>query len=176
MIDQYIKKLKIFDLEFESSFYYIQKDYIVEKIKFNNRTLYSKFEKIERFTPSLLVQQHLNREIIVGVPLIVEKSRVDYIVLEYIDDRQLIFLIRHILKLIGIRGYQTYRGAKNIIQTFISTKGLDIEDIFYLLDRINQFLVEKNIHKCRVLPSKNIPKELNIATLPIDRLDLERGL
>jgi len=43
MIDQYIKKLKIFDLEFESSFYYIQRDYIVEKIKFNNRTFYSKF-------------------------------------------------------------------------------------------------------------------------------------
>jgi len=33
MIDQYIKRLQIFDLEFESSFYYIQRDYMVEKIK-----------------------------------------------------------------------------------------------------------------------------------------------
>jgi len=58
------------------------------------------------------------------VPLILRDS-IDYIVLEYIDDRQLIFLIRHILKLMGLENYKTYKGVKGIIQTFISTKGFE---------------------------------------------------
>jgi len=168
MIEQYTKRLKIFDLEFNSNFYYIQKDYIVERIKFNNRTFYSKFEKIERFNTSLLVQQHLNREIVVGTPLIL-RDRVDYILLEYLEDRQLIFLIRHILKLMEIEEFYTYRGVKDIVQTFISTKNLNIEEIYYLIDKINQFLVERNIYKYRILPNRDIPKEYNIATLPIER-------
>jgi len=57
------------------------------------------------------------------VPLIL-RDRIDYVVLEYIDDRQLIFLIRHILKLMGLENYKTYKGAKGIIQTFISIRVL----------------------------------------------------
>ncbi len=168
MIDQSTKNLRIFDLEFSSRFYYIQKESIAEQIKFNNRTFYSRFKKIERFNTSLLVQQHLNREIVVGAPLLTEE-RVDYILLEYIDDGQLIFLIKHILKLMEIDSYQIYRGVKDVIQTFISTKDLEFDEVYYLVDGINQFLVERNVHKCRVFPNKNLPKEYNIVNLPLER-------
>ncbi len=93
------------------------------------------------------------------MPLILG-DRVDYVVLEYIDDMQLIFLVRHILKLIGIENYQTYRGVKGLIQTFISTKGFNIQDVYYLVDRINQFLVERNIHRCRVYQVKMFQKSI----------------
>ncbi len=77
----------------------------------------------------------------------------------------------------GLENYKTYKGVKGIIQTFISTKGFNIQDIYYLVDEINQFLVERNIHRCKVLPNKNVPREYNITTLPMDRFNhLKRGL
>jgi len=172
MTDQYINKLKIFNLEFRSSFYYIQRDFIVKKFKFKNRTFYSKFEKIERFNSSLLVQQHLNREITIGAPLILDE-KIDYIVLEYLEDRQLIYQIRHILKLIGVDNHFSYKGVKpQTILTFISTKSLKKEESLYLIERLNQFLVEKNIHRCRVLPNITLPDWYNIITLPIEKLEI----
>jgi len=75
-------KIQTNDLEFNSEYFYIKKESIVEKITFNNRTFYSKFKKYKTPISTTLFNQHQSNEISLALPLI-EKDFVNYIVIEY---------------------------------------------------------------------------------------------
>jgi len=165
-------KIKIFDLEFESEFYYIQRDSIVEKIKFNNRTFYSKFEKINTPATPLLIEQHLNKEFVIALPLITNNS-VNYIVLEYKEDdnNHFFYLLKHLLKSLYITEFFTYKGVHDgVIQIFIPIKDLTLEEAFNKTEEIKQILDFKLIKRCKILPDRNLPENYNKITLPIKKM------
>jgi hypothetical protein len=162
-------KIEIFDLEFNSKFYYIQRESIVDKIKFNNRTIYSKFEKIDEPPSNLLIKQHLNRELTIALPLI-RDNRAEYIVLEYKkeDNKQFYFLLKYILKLLYIEKFYTYESAKNgDIQIFIPVKGMSLEGVYEEIKKIERVLEVKSSKRCKITPDINLPLEYNQVTLPI---------
>jgi hypothetical protein len=165
-------KIKIFDLEFDADFYYIQRDSIVETIKVNNRTFYSKFEKIDTPPTPLLIKQHLNRDFIVALPLVTNNS-INYIVLEYRDDESnhFFYILKYLLKSLYITEFYTYRGVQEgLIQTFIPIKGLTLEDTYKEIEKIKQILDFKLIKRYKILPDKNLPENYNKITLPIKKM------
>ncbi len=165
-------KIKIFDLEFDTNFYYIQRDSIVDKIKFNNRTFYSKFEKIDTPPTPLLIEQHLNREFTIALPLITD-NHINYIVLEYEKDKNSHFyhLLKHLLKSLYITNFYTYESSKeNLIQIFIPIKYNSITDVYKEVEKIKQILEIKSSKRCKILPDKNLPKNYNKITLPIKKM------
>ncbi len=165
-------KVKIFDLEFNSNFYYIQKDLIVEKIKFANRTLYSKFKKVEEPPTSLLIKQHLQKELIVALPLITN-NLVNYIVLEYEKEETNHFyhLLKYLLKSIYIEKFYTYQSIKEKhIQIFIPVKNMSIESVYKEIIKIKQILESNSSKRCKILPNRNLPINYNKITLPIKKM------
>ncbi|NOZ91370.1 MAG: DUF1882 domain-containing protein [Epsilonproteobacteria bacterium] len=164
-------KIQIFDLEFDTEFYYIQRDSIVDKIKFNNRTFYSKFEKIETPPTPMLIKQHLNREFTIALPLI-NDNHINYIVLEYEkeENNHFYYLLKHLLKSLYITNFYTYESRDNLIQIFIPIKDISIKETYKEIEKIKQILELKSSKRCKILPDENLPKNYNKITLPIKKM------
>jgi uncharacterized protein YlbG (UPF0298 family) len=165
-------RVKIFDLEFDSNFYYIQKESIVEKIKFANRTLYSKFQRVDESPTPLLIKQHLQKELTVALPLI-NDNLVNYIVLEYERDESNRFyhLLKYLLKSISIENFYSYQSRKErYIQIFIPVNGLDIDRVYEEVANIEQILEVNSSKRCKILPNRELPMIYNKITLPIKKM------
>ena len=160
--------MKVFDLEFPVDHYYIKRSSIVEKISFNNRTFYAKFERIEEVPSPLLLSQHLKRQYTIALPLVTE-GHTNYLVIEYKGEEYQRFyhLIKHLFKTLEVDDYYIYQGKdKERLQIFIAVDKLNLEDAQRQLDMYSDALKSKMVKKWRTLPSLNLPKEYNIVTLP----------
>jgi hypothetical protein len=165
-------KIELFDLAFDADFYYLQRETIVERITFDNRTLYSRFEKIEESPTPLLINQHLHRELTVALPL-VQNNMVDYIVLSYEreEDNRFFHLIKHLLKSLKIELFYTYESSKkNHIQIFIPKKHLNLQEAYKQIEKIQQMIELKSSKRCKILPNKNLPVKYNKISLPIKKM------
>lgn len=164
--------IKIFDLEFNSNHFYIERTSIVEKIVFNNRTFYSKYEKcIPPLTPTLL-EQHYKSEITLALPLI-ENHMVNYLVIEYDQDdwKQFHALIKHLFKSLSITDHFSYRNHhKNLLQIFISKPETPLEAAYKIAENIKLNLEFKSKKSYRIFPNKNLPESYHIITLPSKKL------
>jgi len=161
---------RYFDLKFNCDLYYILRDSIVETLKFNNRTIYSKFERIDEPPSTLLIAQHLNGELKVALPLI-QDGRVNYILLEYQKEEgnRFYYLLKHTLKSLYIEEFYTYLSAKNgYIQIFIPVENIPLESAYELVERIDRELETKFSKRCKIIPNRNLPPEYSLALLPID--------
>lgn len=161
-------KIELFDLEFNSECFYIQKKSIVEKVTFNNRTFYSKFEKYPSPPNTTLLKQHENNEISLAISLI-EKDLINYIVIEYQQaDWELFYsLLKHLLKSLNIDSFQAYRNInKELFQLFIPRDKIELEVAYREVENIRHHLELKSKKNYKIYPNKNLPKNFNIITLP----------
>ncbi len=165
-------KITIFDLHFDVDSYYIKRDSIVDKITFNNRTLYSKYEKIALAPTKLLINQHLNRELIVAVPLI-SNNTTNYIVIEYEKEssNRFYYLLKQILKSLYIEKFYTYESSKkNHVQIFIPFENFTLEQAYEIIEKIEYTIEFKANKRCKILPHKHFPEIYNKITLPIKKM------
>jgi len=164
--------LKVFDLEFDVKHYYIKRSTIVEKITFNNRTFYAKFERIEDSLTPLVLEQHFQREYTIAVPLMKE-GMTDYLVIEYKDAEYQRFyhLVKHLFKTINLTDYGIYKGKdEQRLQVFIRVNKLSLEEADVQLQKLSDALNEKMIKRWKTLPSFDLPESYNIITLPYKKL------
>ncbi|DAB39605.1 MAG TPA: hypothetical protein CFH81_05065 [Sulfurovum sp. UBA12169] len=162
------KAIKVFSLSLFDDFYYIKRNAIVEKITFNNRTFYAKFERINAPLTPLLFQQHLNKEYTIAVPLL-KNNRTNYLVLEYKGEehQRFIPLVKHLLKTLDIGIYCFFQGKnEEKIQAFIEVENITLEEADKILLKISDALKTKLTKKWKCLPSSSLPEAYNIVTLP----------
>jgi hypothetical protein len=165
-------KITILDLEFSSEYFYIQKKSIVERISFNNRTFYSKFEKHQEDISNSLLKQHDNNEITLAVSL-VERDFVNYIVIEYQQDDWNVFysLLKHLLKSLEIEHFQAYLNTdKELFQVFIPRDKEALNIVYKEVENIKNLLELKSKKSYKIYPNKNLPKNFNIITLPTQKV------
>lgn len=166
-------KIKLLDLEFTTEHFYLQQKSIVERITFNNRTFYSKFQRQEGdITPEML-QQHQNQELSLAIPLIKTNNCIDYIVIEYQqqDWKAFYSLLKHLLKSLHIdEPLAYYNEKKEIFQLFIPQTNLDLEVSYKEVENIKHHLELKYKKSYKIYPNKNLPKNFNIITLPIQKV------
>ena len=165
-------KITIDDLEFNSEYFYVQSKSIVEKISFNNRTFYSKYEKI--FTPltSILLKQYQDDALTLALPLI-EGERVNYLVIEYLQEDWKTFqaLVVHLFKTLNITEYVMYQNPKKeLLQIFISRKNTPLERAYEEIEEIKNLLELKSKKSYKLYPNKNLPKNYNIITFPLQKI------
>ncbi len=166
-------KIAILDLEFCVNHFYIQKSSIVEKIIFNNRTFYSKFEEVKTNLTSILMQQHLNNEITLAVPLIEESNIVNYLVIEYHQEdwNQFHSLLKYLLKSLNIDNYSCYFNSKKMLfQLFIPRENIALETAYNQVENIKHHLEIKSKKSYKIYPNRFLPKNYNIITLPTKKL------
>lgn len=165
-------KIELLDLAFTAEHFYLQRESIVEKIIFNNRTFYSKFEvQSGEITPEI-VQKHLNHQLSLALSLIKENDCVDYLVIEYQQEdwRAFYALLKHLLKSLGIQTpLAYYNNDKKLFQLFISKTNLHIEVAYKEVENIKHHLELKYKKSYKIYPNKNLPKNFNIITLPTQK-------
>jgi len=165
-------KIKLLDLEFSNDHFYIQTDSIVEKIVFNNRTFYSKFEKVTTKLTPFLLEQHLNNALTLAVSM-VEDEKVNYIVIEYYQEDWLMFysLLKHLFKSLEITNYTSYQNFNhNLFQIFIPQSTISLESAYIKVEKIKHLLELKSKKSYKIYPNKFLPKNQNIITLPTKKL------
>lgn len=165
-------KIQIDDLEFNSDYFYIQGDTIVEKIIFNNRTFYSKYKKITTPLNKKLIEQYKKDELSLALPLI-EDDMVNYLVIEYYqEDWQSFYsLIKHLFKTLDINDYVAYKNPnKELLQIFILRSNTPLNSAYEEVDKIKQTLELKSKKSYRIFPNRNSPKNYNIITFPLNIL------
>ena len=164
--------MKIFDLTFDTDHYYIKRSSIVERIAFDNRTFYAKFERIDEPLTPLLWQQHQDRQYTIAVPLLKENTT-DYLVIEYKGDEYQRFyhLVQHLFQTLGITDYHIYQGKdEERVQVFIEVDHLSLEEADAKLTQLSDALKQKMSKKWKCLPSLMLPEAYNIVTLPYKSL------
>lgn len=165
-------KIELLDLTFNREYFYIQKESIVEKITFNNRTFYSKFEKTTTTIDSALLEQHYANKISLAIPLI-ENDLIDYIVIEYQqnDWKSFYSLLQHLLKSLDILTFFSYYNIeKELFQLFIPKNKIKLDLIYQEVENIKHLLELKSKKSYKIYPNKNLPKNLNIITLPTQKV------
>ena len=165
-------KIELLDLEFNGQYFYIQKESVVEKVTFNNRTFYSKFEKYPLPIETNILQQHKNNDITLAVSLI-EEDCSNYIVIEYQQEDWNVFhaLLKHLLKSLNIFTFQAYINShKNLFQLFIPREKIELELIYGEVENIKHLLELKAKKSYKIYPNKNLPKNFNIITLPTKKV------
>ena len=166
--------MKVFDLAFFVEHYYIKRSKIVEKIPFNNRTFYAKFERIEEPLSSLVLEQHFNRQYTIALPLL-KNNKTNYLVIEYKGEEHQRFyhLVKHLFKTISVDDYYIYQGKDATrVQVFIPVNHLSLEEADQQLNIYSEALKEKMTKKWKTLPSINLPEAYNIVTLPYNHIML----
>jgi hypothetical protein len=152
-------------------YYYIKRPSIVKKISFDNRTFYSKFERIDEPLSDLVISQHLAGDYTVAIPLI-EDNKIDKLVIEYKGSNSMRFyhLSNHILKTLNITKYSHYRGAKDDkITLIISVDRLPIDEAYSIVNRVSDALSSKMTKEWKSLPDISLPNEYNILVLPYEQ-------
>ena len=165
-------KIQIDDLSFNSDYFYIQSDMIVEKIIFNNRTFYSKYKKVETPLTEEIIEQYKKNELTLALPLI-EKDRVNYLVIEYYqEDWQSFYsLIKHLFQTLDIHNHVAYKNPnKELLQIFIQHRQMTLNSAYEEVEKIKQTLELKSKKSYRIFPNKNSPKSYNIITFPLNIL------
>ena len=160
--------IKVFDLEFTTDHYYIKRPSIVEQIKFDNRTFYAKFERIDEPLTSLVVKQHLDRQYIIAVPLL-NDGHTDYLVMEYKGEeyQRFIPLVKHLFHTMKISHYHIYQGKdEEKVQVFIKVNALGLEEANRQLEEISENLKQKLTKRWKCLPLLSLPEAYNIVTIP----------
>lgn len=165
-------KIQINDLEFNSEYFYVKTNTIVEKVTFNNRTFYSKFQKYKMPISSDFFEGYQNNGITLALPL-VEKDFVNYIVIEYQQDDWNLFysLLRHLLKSLKIENFQAYtNNRKELFQLFIPRNNIELTLAYKEVQSIKNLLELKSKKSYKIYPNPNLPKNFNIITLPTKKI------
>ena len=169
--------MKVFDLEIFDTHYYIKRESIVAKIPFGNRTLYSKYQRIDTPLTQHLIQKHQNYRETVAIPLL-HNARTNYLLMEYTGERHQHFyhLVTHLLSMLHIADYQIYQGRdEEHLQLFVAVDNLPLLDAEAQLLAISNTLEQKLTKQWRCLPSSQLPDEYNIAELPYKRLSTHQS-
>ncbi len=158
-------------LNLNSFHYYVKRRSIVEKITFNHRTFYAKFERIDEPLTDTVVSQHLNRQYTIAVGLL-DQDRINNLVLEYRGEKPARFYhtSKHVLHALQIKDYIYYEGKnKNYLQLFIPVDTLTLTEADEVVQKISDELERRLTKEWKCFPDKSLPECYNIVTLPYQK-------
>ena len=155
-------------MKIDTPYYFVKRSAIVEKITFNYRTLYAKFERIDEPLNDTLISQHLDREYTIAIPLIQDENT-NYLLIEYRGTNPSKFhhLSRYIISKMPLNTPIYLQGKKeNYIQLYIPVDNLDIKEAEDILEMISNQLSSKLTKEWKLFPNSSLPPSYNIAILP----------
>ena len=117
---------------------------------------------------SLLLNQHLDRQYIIAVPLL-KDDHTNYLVLEYKGEEHQRFyhLVKHLFHTLDIENYHIYQGKdEEKVQVFIEVDNIPLQEAELQLQALSLALKQKLTKKWKCLPSASLPEDYNIVTLP----------
>ena len=155
-------------LHLNLSRYYVKRRLIVEKITFNHRTFYAKFEQVNEPLTDTVFSQHLDRHYTIAASLL-DQGKTNNLILEYRGSEPSRFYhnSKHLMHTLDIETYQYYEGKKrDYLLLFIPIETLTLEKADETVHKISDALEMRLTKEWKCFPDKTLPEPYNIITLP----------
>jgi len=155
-------------LKLDRSHYYVKRRSIVEKITFNHRTFYAKFEKINEPLSDTVISQHFNHQYIIAAPLMTN-GKTSYLVIEYrgLEPSRFYHTGKYVMQTLQINDYTFFEGKKHhYIQLFIPVDELPLDEASRSIQKISDALETRLPKEWKCFPDNTLPESYNIITLP----------
>jgi len=155
-------------LKLERDHYYVKRGSIVEKVVFEHRTFYAKFERIDETLSQTVISQHLDRQYTIATPLL-RKGKTRYLVIEYrgADPLRFYHTSRHLMQTLMEEHYSYFQGKrKNYVQLFIEVDPLSLKEADERVRLLSDELALRLPREWKCFPDITLPECYNIVTLP----------
>ncbi|EAK0848326.1 DUF1882 domain-containing protein [Campylobacter lari] len=161
-----------------TSHYYIKRDTIVNKYEYKGRIFFDKFEKVNAPLTASVIQEHMEKKIIVAHSLINSFDKVENIVFDYngFNAERFWHRAQLVLREEGFINFTAYRTrTNNHLHLYIHKGHTTFNEACSLGSKLSLLFSQKMPVEWKVFPSMDIPREFNILTLPYEVYQKERG-
>ena len=158
--------------------YWIKRDSIVQKVDFNGRVFFDKFERIDQTLSSSIIKDHLDGKITVAHSLINRFDKVENIVFDYNGRNTERFWHRAqlLLREEGFLNFTAYKTkTEGHLHLYVHKGHTTLQEGYQIAKMLSMKLSQKLPREWKMFPSQEIPKEFNILALPYDLYQKERG-
>lgn len=165
-------------IKINNSHYFIKRDKIVNKIDYNDRTFFNKFERVDEFLSPQLIKEHLEKKNIIAHNLISASNHVENIVFDYngFNTDKFWHRAQLLLREEGFINFTAYK-SKTLghLHLYIHKGHTSFNEGCSLANRLSAMLAQKMPVEWRVFPTLDMPREYNILALPYEIYQKERG-
>lgn len=162
-----------------TSHYWQKNDSLNEKVTFKDRTLYNKFEKIDKMLTSTVMNDHADKKIVVAHSLIRPGDKVENIVFDYNgnDPEKFYHRAQLMLREEGFINFTAYKTkTEGHLHLYVHKGHTDLQEGYQLAKLLSLKLQQKMPTKqWRMFPNPDIPRDFNILILPYEVYAKERG-
>ena len=161
-----------------SDHYWIKRDNIVQKVDFNGRVFFDKYERINQTLTNSVIKDHLDGKITVAHSLINRFDKVENIVFDYNGRNTERFWHRAqlLLREEGFINFTAYKSqTEGHLQLYVHKGHTTLQEGYQIAKMLSAKLSQKLPREWRMFPTQELPREFNILALPYDLYQKERG-
>ncbi|HIC10915.1 MAG TPA: DUF1882 domain-containing protein [Campylobacterales bacterium] len=158
--------------------YYVKTNKTVQKISYNGRTYFDKFEKVDKMLTQQLIKKHINKEITIAHQLINSQNKVENIVFDYNgrDPQRFYHRAQLLLREEGFINFTAFESkTKGHLHLYIHKGHTALNEAYQLGKTLSMKLGSRMPKQWRMFPSPDLPPEFNILILPYEVYAKERG-
>lgn len=158
--------------------YWIKRDNIVQKIDFNGRVYFDKYEKVNQTLTNSITNEHLDGKITVAHSLINRFDKVENIVFDYNGRNTERFWHRAqlLLREEGFINFTAYKSkTEGHLHLYVHKGHTTLQEGYQIAKMLSAKLSQKLPREWRMFPTQELPREFNILALPYDLYQKERG-
>lgn len=173
MTEMDLKLIKI-----HTAFYYKKIAGLGQKIHYNGRLLFDKFERVDSLLSSQLIKDHFAQKIIAAHSLILPGDKVENIVFDYNgrDPERFYHKAQLLFREEGFINFTAYSTrTPGHLHLYIHKGHTSLSEGQTLARMLSLKLGQKTPLEWRVFPNNDLPKEFNILSLPYEVYAKERG-
>jgi len=165
-------------IKFVTDHYYIQRPNIVDKVTYNGRTFYNKFERINEPLTRMVMNDHADKKIVVAHDIINRHNKVENIIFDYNGRNPERFWHRAQLLLreegfINFTAYETKTPGH--LHLYVHKGHTTFQEAIQLGRLLSTKLATKLPKEWKMFPTSDLPREYNILILPYKLYAKERG-
>ena len=161
-----------------SDHYWIKRDNIVQKVDFNGRVFFDKYERINQTLTNSVIKDHLDGKITVAHSLINRFDKVENIVFDYNGRNTERFCHRAqlLLREEGFINFTAYKSkTEGHLHLYVHKGHTTLQEGYQIAKMLSAKLSQKLPREWRMFPTQELPREFNILALPYDLYQKERG-
>ena len=161
-----------------SDHYWIKRDNIVQKVDFNGRVFFDKYERINQTLTNSVIKDHLDGKITVAHSLINRFDKVENIVFDYNGRNTERFWHRAqlLLREEGFINFTAYKSkTEGQLHLYVHKGHTTLQEGYQIAKMLSAKLSQKLPREWRMFPTQELPREFNILALPYDLYQKERG-
>ncbi|MDD3343163.1 MAG: DUF1882 domain-containing protein [Sulfurospirillaceae bacterium] len=158
--------------------YWIKRDSVVQKIDFNGRVYFDKYERINETLNNTIIKDHLDGKICVAHSLINRFDKVENIVFDYNGRNTERFWHRAqlLLREEGFINFTAYKSkTEGHLHLYVHKGHTTLQEGCQIAKMLSMKLSQKLPREWKMFPTMDLPKEFNILALPYDLYQKERG-